>query len=104
MARLIITYSLKPGVTDAEYQTWVRDVDYPVMRGVTRVASYVNHHVTRRMMGEGPLPFTYMELFDVPDLDGFLAEDMGSSALQGILGYFMAHVENPDFLIAEDIT
>ena len=56
------------------------------------------------MMGEGPLPFTYMELFDVPDLDGFLAEDMGSSAVQGILGYFMAHVENPDFLIAEDIT
>ncbi len=103
MAKIIITYSLKAGVTDAEYQQWVRATDYPTMRGVSRVASYVNHHVSRRMMGEGPLPFTYMELFDVPDLDGFLGEDMGTSAVQSILGYFMAHVENPDFLIADAI-
>ena len=103
MARLIITYHLKPGVTDAEYQTWVRDVDYPAMRGLTRVASYVNHKVTKRLMGDGPLPYSYMELFDVPDLDGFLAHDMGGSAVQSIMGYFMMKVDNPDFLIAEDI-
>lgn len=103
MATVIITYSLKAGVSDADYQTWIRDTDYPTMRGVKRVASYVNHHVTRRMMGEGPLPFTYMELFEITDLDVFLAEDMGTSAVQGILGHFMAHVENPDFLVAEAI-
>lgn len=103
MARLIITYNLQAGVTDEEYQTWVRDVDYPAMRGLTRVASYVNHKVTKRLMGEGPLPFSYMELFDVPDLDGFLAEDMGGSVVQGVMGYFMTKVENPDFLIAHDI-
>jgi hypothetical protein len=44
-----------------------------------------------------------MELFDIPDLDGFLANDMGGSVVQMIMGDFMSKVENPDFLIAEAI-
>ncbi len=103
MAQLIITYQLKAGVTDDAYQAWVRDVDYPAMRGLTRVASYVNHRIEKRLMGDGALPFTYMELFDVPDLDGFLANDMGGSVVQKIMGEFMGMVENPDFLIANAI-
>jgi REDY-like protein HapK len=103
MAQLIITYHLKAGVTHEEYQTWVRDTDYPAMRGLTRVAAYTNYKVSKRLMGEGPLPFSYMELFDVPDLDGFLANDMAGGVVQGVMGYFMTKVENPDFLIADAV-
>ncbi len=103
MAHIIVTYHLKAGVTQEEYLTWVRSVDYPAMRGLTRVASYVNHHVDKRLMGDGPLPFSYLELFDVPDLDGFLANDMGGSVVQMIMGDFMSKVDNPDFLIASAI-
>ena len=38
------------------------------MRGLTRVASYTNYRVEKQAMGDAPLPFLYMELFDIPDI------------------------------------
>ena len=49
------------------------------MRGLTRIASYTNYRVEKQAMGDAPLPFSYMELFDIPAMPGFLAEDMGAA-------------------------
>ena len=38
------------------------------MRGLTRVDSYANYRVEKQAMGDAPLPFSYMELFDIPDI------------------------------------
>ena len=103
MAQLILTYHLKPGVSHETYQDWVRTVDYPTMRGLTRVASYANYRVEKQAMGDAPLPFSYMELFDIPDMPGFLAEDMGSSAVQTVMGEFMSFVDNPNFLLSDAV-
>ena len=46
----------------------MRTVDYPTMRGLTRIASYTNYRVEKQAMGDAPLPFSYMELFDIPDI------------------------------------
>lgn len=103
MANIILLYNLQPGVSREAYEQWQRTVDYPAMRGLKRVASFVNHRVTGLLMGEGAPSKQYVEIFDVPDLPGFLAEDMGGPVVQQIMGAFMGYVADPEFLIAEPV-
>jgi hypothetical protein len=103
MAKIILTYRLKPGVTPSEFEDWVRSTDYPAMRGLTRVTSFANHRVTGLLMGEGDPGMDYIEVFDVPDLDGFVMHDMPGGVVQGIMGEFMAKVDDPKFILAEEV-
>ena len=103
MAKILIQYRLQPGVTPADFEAWVRDTDYPVMRGITRVAHYANHRVRGLLIGEGEPDCDYVEIFDIPDLDGFTGEDMPGAVVQGIMGDFMARVADPRFLILDEL-
>ena len=103
MAKLFLTYRLKPGVTADAFETWIRDRDYPAMRGLARVASYVNHRAERLLMGEGRPSMDYVEVFDIPDLDGFVGQDMPGGVVQAIMGEFMGLVDNPQFVVASEV-
>jgi len=103
MAKVMIHYTLKPGVTHAEYQEWVRTTDYPTMRGIARVAAFSNHRVRGLLMGEGDAGMDYVEIFDIPDLDGFVGEDMPGPVIQGIMGDFASRVENPVFIVLDEV-
>lgn len=103
MATIIILYNLKEGVTQEQYDNWIRTTDYPTMRGLSRVNSYINYRTVQPLMGEGKPSVQYVEVFDIPDLEGFLQEDMGGSAVQQIMGEFMQYVESPEFIIAEAV-
>ena len=103
MAQIIIKYKLKAGVTPAQYEQWTVNRDYPAMRGLERVKRFTNHRVVRNLLSEAAPSVDYVEFFEIPDLAGFLAEDMGSSVVQTIMGEFMQYVENPEFLIAEAV-
>ncbi|RYD58083.1 MAG: REDY-like protein HapK [Sphingomonadales bacterium] len=103
MAKIILTYRLKPGVTPEAFEDWVRTTDYPAMRGLSRVASFANHRVTGLLMGEGEPGMDYIEIFDVPDLEGFVAQDMPGGVVQGIMGAFMGQVDDPKFILADEV-
>ncbi|MCW3095554.1 MAG: REDY-like protein HapK [Chthonomonadaceae bacterium] len=103
MATIIIHYTLKEGVTREQYDTWIRTTDYPAMRGLTRVKSYVNYRAVRPLFGDGKTSMNYVEVFDIPDLEGFLQEDMGGPVVQKIMGEFMQYVDNPEFVVAEAV-
>lgn len=103
MANVMITYKLKPGVTREAFETWVRTYDYPNIRGIKRVASFTNHRVERLLIGEGAPTMDYVEVFDIPDLDGFTAEDLGSDHLQAVMGEFMTRVDDPQFLVVSPV-
>ncbi|MDF7774450.1 hypothetical protein P1X14_04260 [Sphingomonas sp. AOB5] len=103
MAKVILQYRLVPGVTKDEFEAWVRTTDYPTMRGISRVASFANHRVRGLLIGEGEPEMDYIEIFDIPDFEGFTSEDMPGAVIQGIMGDFASRVENPVFLIADEI-
>ncbi|MEZ0244567.1 MAG: hypothetical protein ACAH11_14425 [Sphingomonas sp.] len=103
MAKVLLHYRLKPGVTHADYEDWVRTTDYPTMRGISRVANFSNHRVRGLLMGEGEPGMDYVELFDIPDLDGFVGEDMPGPVIQGIMGDFMGRVDDPVFIVLDEI-
>lgn len=103
MAKVILTYRLKPGVTQQSFEDWVRSTDYPTMRGLTRVASFANHRVRGLLIGEGDPGMDYIEIFDIPDLDGFTAEDMPGPVVQGIMGDFMGRVDDAKFIVLDEV-
>jgi hypothetical protein len=103
MAKVILQYRLKPGVTKDDFETWVRTTDYPTMRGISRVAAFSTYRVRGLLLGEGDAGMDYIEVFDIPDLDGFTDEDMPGAVVQGIMGEFMGFAEDPKFIIADEV-
>lgn len=103
MAYLILRYSLKDGVTPDQFESWVRTVDQPAMRGLSRVTAFDTFRITGLLMGEGAPAQTYIEIFEISDLAGFTGEDLPGAVVQGIMGDFSAMVENPEFCIAEKL-
>ena len=74
MANLVLLYNLKPGVTKDQFENWTRTTDYPNMRGLKRVSSFVTHRVEKKLIGAGAPSVQYIETFQIDDLDGFVAE------------------------------
>ena len=100
---LMIIYSLKDGVTPADFEAWVKETDYPAMRGLSRVADFRTYRTERLLMGEGAPSVQYIEAFAIPDLDGFVSEDMGGATVQSVMGSFMGFAEAPEFIIVSEV-
>jgi hypothetical protein len=103
MPQIIIQYRLKPGVSREQFEHWARTVDYPAMRGLYRVSRFTNHRTVRNLFTVDAPSTQYIEFFEIPDLDGFLREDMSGPVVQRVMGEFMQLVDNPEFLVAEEL-
>lgn len=103
MPMLILKYRLKPGITRETFETWVRTVDQPAMRGLRRVSSFNTYRIEKLLIGEGAASADYVEVFEITDLAGFTGEDMPGAVVQGIMGQFMGFADAPEFMIAERI-
>ena len=100
MTNLILRYRLKPGVTAADFEQWVKTVDHPSMRGLSRIQRFDTYRITGMLMG-GDKPCDYIEVFEVSDMTGFTSEDLGGTVVQGVMGAFMGFADAPEFMIAE---
>ncbi len=100
---LMILYTLKAGVTPADFEAWVKSTDYPTMRGLERVADFRTHRSERLLMGEGKPTVQYIETFSIPNLDAFVSKDMPGETVQGIMGQFMGFAEAPQFIVVSEI-
>lgn len=103
MPKVIITYRLKSGVTKDAFEGWVRERDQPAMRALKRVASFNTYRVEGPLFPDGPVTPQYVEIFDIPDLEGFGSEDVPGAVVQGVMGEFMGQVEAVEFLVASDV-
>jgi hypothetical protein len=100
---LILIYSLQDGVTPEDFEAWVRDIDYPKMRGLARVDDFRTYRAERLLMGEGEPSVQYIEAFAITDLEGFIAEDMGGETVQSVMGQFMGFAEAPQFIVVDEV-
>ncbi|MCF8507319.1 MAG: REDY-like protein HapK [Hyphomonadaceae bacterium] len=96
-------YNLKAGVTPADFETWVKTSDQPAMRGLARVADFQTLRAEKLLMGDGKPSVQYIETFSIPDLDGFVAEDMPGATVQGVMGQFMGFADAPQFIVVSEV-
>ncbi|MBA3066862.1 MAG: REDY-like protein HapK [Hyphomonas sp.] len=100
---LFILYTLKDGVTPEQFEDWVRTTDQPSMRSLARVQSFRTYRAERMLMGEDKPGVAYIEAFAIPDLDGFVAEDMAGETVQTVMGAFMGLAEAPQFIVVSEV-
>lgn len=100
---LFILYTLKDGVTPEQFEDWVRTTDQPSMRSLARVQSFRTYRAERMLMGEDKPGVAYIEAFTIPDLDGFVAEDMAGETVQTVMGAFMGLAEAPQFIVVSEV-
>ncbi len=103
MVQLVLKYKLKTGVTKPDFENWVKTTDYPKMRSLERVKSFRTFRAEKLLIGDGSPSVEYIELFEIPDLEGFTVEDMPGDLVQSVMGEFMWLVEAPEFIIVSEV-
>lgn len=97
--------TLKPGVDPAEYETWVRERDYELVRTLPNYISYRVHRITPPIQGAEGSGWQYIERIEVKSLeqhDRDLASPAGVALRNELYGKFLDRSKNIYF-VAETI-
>ena len=71
--RAFFLNKLREGVDAADYERFVREVDYPFARALPTIRSYVVTRLDGMLDGEGKPPYDYLEVVEITDLDDYRA-------------------------------
>lgn len=100
--RIIVLFNLKEGVAAADYEAWAASTDIPTVNGLKSIESFRVHALTGRLMGEGAVPFQYVEIIDVADPDDF-GKEIETEAMKAISAAFQELADNPIFLTTREL-
>jgi hypothetical protein len=90
--RVFFLNTLRPDVDPADYEAWVRRVDYPVARKQESIQSYVVTRLEGTLSGEGEPPYQYLEVIEITDLDAYRAGMEGNAEFEQLLEEWGAYV------------
>jgi hypothetical protein len=92
MIRVFFFNRLRDGVEGADYERWVREVDYPKARAIPSIVSYEVVRVDGPLRDAG-VPYDYVEVVEVTDiesyrndLEGLLDRDRFVEELRSFIG------------------
>jgi hypothetical protein len=71
--RAFFLNKLREGVEPADYERFVREVDYPFARALPTIRSYVVTRLDGMLDGDGKPPYDYLEVVEITDLDEYRA-------------------------------
>ncbi|MBP2551452.1 hypothetical protein J2858_004394 [Neorhizobium galegae] len=100
--RVIVLFNLRPGVTVADYETWAKTTDLPVVNALPSIESFRVFQATGVMgSGEAP-PYQYIEVVDIADEAQFGA-DVATDTMKRIAAEFQALADNPIFVTTTEL-
>jgi hypothetical protein len=103
VAHILILYKLKDGISRQDFEHWLETSSAPTLRGVKRLKSVSVYRAEKRVMSAGALSVDYVELFDIPDMAGFVSEDIPSAALRKDMEEFQGFAQSPEYLLATSL-
>jgi hypothetical protein len=84
---------LRPGVSAADYERWVRDVDYRMAKDIPSIVSYRVHHINGPCLGE-TTPYDYVEVVEITTIDDYRRDIQQHPAAQVIAAEIDHYVES----------
>jgi hypothetical protein len=84
---------LRPGVEAADYERWVREVDYRAAKDIPSIRSYRVHRVSGPCLGE-TTPYDYVEVVEITDIDAYRRDIEQHPAAQKIAAEIGDYVES----------
>ena len=98
MAKIVVLFNLKAGVSVAEYENWAKATDLPTVK---KLQSIDNFEVLRSvsMLGTDQTPpYQYIEILDVNDFDVF-GKEVSEVTMQKVASEFQEFADAPMFVV-----
>jgi hypothetical protein len=102
MAIVFFLNKLHEGVDPAEYEQWVRTVDYPVARALKTINSYVVAKTASTLDGK-PSPYDYIERVEVTNIDDYRNELANAAGMDDFFNQWSARVGESVAVFGEEI-
>jgi hypothetical protein len=101
MAKIIVLFNLKPGVSVADYEAFARNTDLPIVNALPSVDRF-EILKSEGLLGGGPSPYAYVEVIDVNSLEQ-LGKDISTDTMQKVATTFQSMADNPLFIVASKL-
>lgn len=101
MAKIIVLFNLKPGVSVADYEKFARETDLPIVNALPSVRSF-EVLKTQGLLGGGAAPYAYVEILDLHSLEA-LGADVSTETMQKVAAAFQSMADNPQFIITDPL-
>ncbi len=92
---------LRQGASSADYERWVREVDYPTARALPPIASYVVAKMAATLDGQ-PAPYDYIERVEITDLDDYRAA-LADPSMATFAKEWSSHISESVAVFGEEI-
>ena len=99
MAKIVVLFNLKDGVSVADYEKFARETDLPSVNALASVDKFEVLKATG-LLGGGESPYRYLEILDVNDLSQ-LGADVSTETMQQVAATFRSMADNPLFIVTE---
>ena len=100
MKRIVVLFNLKDAGSAADYETWARSTDLPVVNGLDSVDGFSVHRASGMLGGDASPPYQYVEIIDVNDMELF-GEEVSTDTMQKVAGEFQAFADAPLFILTD---
>ena len=100
MKRIVVLFNLKDAGSAADYETWARSTDLPVVNGLDSVDGFSVHRASGMLGSDASPPYQYVEIIDVNDMELF-GEEVSTDTMQKVAGEFQAFADAPLFILTD---
>jgi uncharacterized protein (TIGR02118 family) len=90
--RVFFLNRLREGVDPADYERWVREVDYPLARSLPSIRSYVVTRLDGLLMEEGKAPYDHLEVVEITSLEDYRAALSGGPEVEAFFEEWSSYV------------
>jgi hypothetical protein len=104
VAHIFVLYRLKPDVTRDDFEAWLKANNSMALRSIRRLETFTVFRVEKRVMTQEPSSVDYIDLFDIPDIAGFINEDLVGSVSRKNMEEFSGFADRPEYLLATAVT
>lgn len=85
---------LQPGIDPKDYERWVREVDYQQAKNIPSLISYRVYRAEGPCLGDEAMPYDYIEVAEVTDLDDYRRDIAEHPAAQVIVAEIGRYVQS----------
>lgn len=100
--RIFVLFNLKQGVDVSAYEEWATSTDIPIVNALDSIGSFRVHATTGLLGGEGSVPYQYVEVIDVADMDAF-GTDVATETMKRVSSEFQKFADNPIFVMSREL-
>jgi len=101
MAKIIVLFNLKAGVSVSDYEAFARNTDLPIVNALPSVDKF-EILKAQGLLGGGASPYSYIEIIDVNSLEQ-LGADVSTDTMKKVAATFQSMTDNPLFIVTSNL-